>query len=103
MTMARAILSPYFRCASCSWCYSRGANSSAALQLENCQVTANVVTVRKDKSEYHAVQVAASDKTAKNTTKQMRGHFRKAGVMNKAIVREFPVTPDAHIPVGMCL
>lgn len=72
------------------------------LQLENCQVTGNVVTVRKDKSEYHAVQVAATDKAAKNTTKQMRGHFRRAGVPYKAIVKEFPVTPDAHVPVGMC-
>ncbi|KAJ8078891.1 hypothetical protein AAF712_001173 [Marasmius tenuissimus] len=73
------------------------------LQLENCQVTANIVTVRKDQSEYHAVQVAASDKPAKTTTRQMQGHFRKAGVAFKRIVREFPVTPDAHVPVGTTL
>lgn len=30
----------------------------------------------------------------------MRGHFRQAGVPYKAIVKEFPVTPDAHVPVG---
>ena len=31
----------------------------------------------------------------------MQGHFEKAGVPAKRIVKEFPVTPDAHVPVGM--
>jgi len=73
------------------------------LQLENCQVTANITTVRKDNSEYHAVQVAASDRPPKTTTKQMLGHFKKAGVSPKRLVKEFPVTADAHIPVGTSL
>ncbi|CAA7271625.1 unnamed protein product [Cyclocybe aegerita] len=30
----------------------------------------------------------------------MLGHFARAGVPPKRIVKEFPVTPDAHIPVG---
>ena len=30
----------------------------------------------------------------------MRGHFTKAGVSPKLIVKEFPVTEDAHVPVG---
>lgn len=70
------------------------------LQLENCQVTANIKTVRPDQTEYHAVQLAASDRPHKTTTAQMRGHFRKAKVHPKRIVKEFPVTPDAHIPIG---
>ena len=70
------------------------------LQLENCQVTANIETVRPDKTEYHAVQVAASDRPHKTTTAQMRGHFRRAKVHPKRIVKEFPITPDAHIPIG---
>ena len=70
------------------------------LQLENCQVTANIKTVRPDQTEYHAVQVAASDRPHKTTTAQMRGHFEKAGVPPKRIVKEFPVTPDAHVPIG---
>jgi len=74
--------------------------SAFLLQLENCQVTANIETVRPDKTEYHAVQVAASDRPHKTTTAQMRGHFRKAKVHPKRIVKEFPVTPDAHIPIG---
>ncbi|RDX56513.1 mitochondrial 50S ribosomal protein L3 [Polyporus arcularius HHB13444] len=73
------------------------------LQLENCQVTANVRTVREDQSEYHAVQVAASDRSPKNVTKQMLGHFNRAGVAPKRIIKEFPVTPDAHVPVGTTL
>ncbi|KAI0006225.1 mitochondrial 50S ribosomal protein L3 [Russula compacta] len=73
------------------------------LQLENCQVTANITTVRKDNSEYHAVQVAASDRPSKTTTKPMLGHFNKAGVPPKRVVREFPVTADAHVPIGTTL
>lgn len=70
------------------------------LQLENCQVTKNIVHVRPDRTEYHAVQLGASDRPKKTTTHQMRGHFRKAHVKPKYIVKEFPITPDAHVPVG---
>ncbi|KAI0302250.1 mitochondrial 50S ribosomal protein L3 [Russula brevipes] len=74
------------------------------LQLDNCQVTANITSVRKnDRTEYHGVQVAASDRPPKTTTKQMLGHFKKAGVPPKRILKEFPVTPDAHIPIGTTL
>ncbi|KAF7973396.1 hypothetical protein HWV62_15180 [Athelia sp. TMB] len=73
------------------------------LQLDNCQVTANIKSVRRDQSEYHAVQVAATNMTHKNTTLAMGGHFRQAGVQPKRIVREFEVSPDAHIPVGTTL
>ncbi|KAH7912211.1 translation protein [Hygrophoropsis aurantiaca] len=73
------------------------------LQLENCQVTANIVHVRSDRSEYHAVQLGASDRPKRTTTSQMRGHFSKAKVKPKYIVKEFPVTPDAHVPVGTTL
>jgi hypothetical protein len=30
----------------------------------------------------------------------MIGHFRKAGIRPKRIVKEFEVSPDAHVPVG---
>ncbi|KXN86912.1 50S ribosomal protein L3 [Leucoagaricus sp. SymC.cos] len=73
------------------------------LQVENCQVTANIRTVRRNHTIYHAVQVAASDKPERTTTKQMLGHFRKAGVPPKRFVKEFPVTPDALVPVGTTL
>jgi large subunit ribosomal protein L3 len=45
--------------------------------------------------------VAASDRPEKTTTAQMIGHFKKAGVTPKRIVKEFPVTHDAHVPVGV--
>ncbi|KAF7338210.1 hypothetical protein MVEN_02046100 [Mycena venus] len=70
------------------------------LQLENCQVTANIKTVRRNHTEYHAVQVGATDRPVKTESNQMLGHFNKARVPPKRIVREFPVTPDAHVPVG---
>jgi len=73
------------------------------LQLDNCQVTANVTTIRPDQTEYHAVQVAASDRPEKTTTAQMIGHFKKAGITPKRIVKEFRITPDAHVPVGTTL
>ena len=82
--------------------YRRGWLTSPR-QIENCQVTANVKTVREDQSEYHAVQVAASDRPPKNVTKQMLGHFKRAGVSPKRIVKEFPVTADAHVPIGACI
>jgi ribosomal protein L3 len=78
----------------------KGSVVTMYLQLEDCQVTANVRTTRADNTEYHAVQVAATNKPEKSTTKQMLGHFKKAGVPPKRIVKEFPVTPDAHIPIG---
>ena len=78
----------------------RSCPSVFSSQLENCQVTANIKTVRPDQTEYHAVQVAASDRPHKTATAQMRGHFRKAKVPPKRIVKEFPVTPDAHVPIG---
>ena len=81
-------------------CVIRSGPSVFLLQLEDCQVTANVKTLRPDQTEYHAVQVAASDRPHKTTTAQMRGHFRKAKVHPKRIVKEFPVTPDGHVPIG---
>jgi ribosomal protein L3 len=74
-----------------------------AIQIENCQVTGTVSTPRKFKPTYHAVQVAASDRTEKTTTCAMLGHFNKAGVPPKRIVKEFEVTEDALLPAGMSL
>ncbi|KAF8682396.1 Mitochondrial 50S ribosomal protein L3 [Rhizoctonia solani] len=73
------------------------------LQIENCQVTGNVSTPRKFKPTYHAVQIAASDRSEKSTTRAMLGHFSKAGVSPKRIVKEFEVTEDALLPVGTTL
>ncbi|KXN87986.1 50S ribosomal protein L3 [Leucoagaricus sp. SymC.cos] len=73
------------------------------LQVENCQVTANIWTVQCNHTIYHAVQVAVLDKPEWTMTKQMLGHFHKAGVPPKWFVKEFPVMPDALVPVGTTL
>ncbi|KZS88440.1 mitochondrial 50S ribosomal protein L3 [Sistotremastrum niveocremeum HHB9708] len=73
------------------------------LQLEECQVTANVETVRKDQSVYHAVQVASTNVAERKQSYAMLGHFKRAGVPAKRMVKEFPVTADAHVPVGTTL
>ena len=81
-------------------CVVRSCPSVFSSQLENCPVTVNIKTVRPDQTEYHAVQAAASDRPHKTAAAQMRGNFRKAKVHHKRIVKEFPVTPDAHVPIG---
>jgi large subunit ribosomal protein L3 len=50
-----------------------------------------VVTQVKTKQTdgYEAVQMAYEDKKDKHTTKSLKGHFAKAGVTPKKIVREF--------------
>ena len=43
----------------------------------------------KDKDGYDAIQIAYEDKKEKHTTNAEKGHFAKAGVTPKRIVREF--------------
>lgn len=66
-------------------------------------MTGNVKHTRPDGTEYHAVQVGAGHKREKVTHRAMMGHFKKAGTPPKQVVKEFPVTPDAHLPVGTVL
>jgi len=74
------------------------------LQVDSCQVTATVSIRKKAAPDwYHAVQIACSDRPAKTTTKPMQGHFQRAGVPNKHMVREFEVTQDALLPIGTTL
>lgn len=82
-------------------CLSLFLETLIEVQIENCQVTGTVSTPRKFKPIYHAVQVAASDRPEKTTTRAMLGHFNKAGVSPKRIVKEFEVTEDALLPIGM--
>ncbi len=54
------------------------------------EVTPNVVTQVKseDSDGYNAVQIATGEAKAKNTSKQMQGHFSKAGTTPKRKVIE---------------
>lgn len=58
-----------------------------------CVVT-QVRTMEKD--GYEAIQIAYDDKKEKHTTKALQGHFAKAGVTPKKIVREFSRFEAGH-------
>lgn len=50
----------------------------------------------EDSDGYRAVQLAYDDKKEKNTPKPLVGHFRKAGISPKRVVREFDINPDDY-------
>ena len=50
----------------------------------------------KEKDGYDAIQLAFDDKKEKHTTRALRGHFAKAGVTSKKIVREFTRFEAGH-------
>jgi large subunit ribosomal protein L3 len=65
------------------------------------EVEPNVITqIKKDETDgYNAVQLSAFDKKEKNTSKSLQGHFNKAGVKPKKVVKEF----RDFIPEGLDL
>jgi len=50
----------------------------------------------KETDGYEAIQLAYEDKREKKTTKPVAGHFKKAGVAPKKIVREFTRFEPGH-------
>ncbi len=54
----------------------------------------------REKDGYIAVQIAFQDKKEKRTSKAMQGHFAKANVGNKRIVREFRFSDYEELEVG---
>jgi large subunit ribosomal protein L3 len=50
----------------------------------------------KEKDGYEAIQLAYEDKKEKHTTKALKGHFDKAGISPKKIVREFTRFETGH-------
>ncbi len=67
------------------------------LKVEECRVV-DVRTPARD--GYSAVQLGAGAAKAKNTTRPMRGHFARARVEPRAVLREFRVDEDAILEVG---
>ncbi|KAF9970305.1 54S ribosomal protein L9, mitochondrial [Actinomortierella ambigua] len=67
------------------------------LQLEQCQV---VSVLTEEKNGYTALQIGSSDKSRKNVSMPLQGHFDAHGVEPKRKLFEFRVTPDAVLPVG---
>jgi large subunit ribosomal protein L3 len=50
----------------------------------------------KDPDGYDAIQMAFDDKKEKHTTRALRGHFEKAGVTPKKVLREFTRFEAGH-------
>ncbi|PRQ39645.1 putative ribosomal protein L3 [Rosa chinensis] len=65
----------------------------------------NIVSQVKtpEKEGISALQIGCGQKKAKHLTKPEVGHFRAQGVPLKRKLREFPVTEDALLPVGMSI
>lgn len=64
------------------------------IEVEPCTIT-QIKT--KERDGYEAVQVAAFDKKPKNVSKALKGHFEKAGLEAKKLVKEF----RDYIPEGL--
>ncbi|KIM26132.1 hypothetical protein M408DRAFT_73162 [Serendipita vermifera MAFF 305830] len=74
------------------------------LQVEDNQVLSNILTPRRPgKEPYRAVQIGAKNISPHKVHIGMRGHFRRARVQPKQYVKEFKVSEDAHLPLGMKL
>ena len=54
----------------------------------------------KDKNGYLALQVGAGKVKTKNLSKPLRGHFAKANVEPKQVLKEFTVSEDMLLSVG---
>ncbi|KAH6777746.1 ribosomal protein L3 plastid [Perilla frutescens var. hirtella] len=65
----------------------------------------NIVSQVKlpEKEGFCALQIGCGQKKEKHLRKPEVGHFRAQGVPMKRKLREFPVTEDALLPVGMSL
>lgn len=70
----------------------------SVLQLENLQVIARK---ESEKDGYDAVQLGCGIAKPKNVSKAMKGHFAKASVKPKRFVREFRVSKNALLDVGV--
>lgn len=68
------------------------------LALEGLQVVAQKT---QERDGYIALQVGAGSRKIKNVTKPVRGHYAKANVEPKAKLKEFRVTQENLVDVGM--
>ncbi len=69
------------------------------------EVTPMVVTQIKtvETDGYNAIQVATGDVKDKHVNKPMRGHFNKAGVSFKKLLKEFRVDNPSEFKVGQTI
>ncbi|KAG8828018.1 54S ribosomal protein L9, mitochondrial [Serendipita sp. 399] len=72
--------------------------------VQDNQVLSNILTPRgSGNPPYRAVQIGAKNISRRKVHIGMRGHFAKAKVPCKQYVKEFEVSEDAHLPIGMRL
>src|SRR5699024_12273454 len=67
------------------------------IEVDPCVVT----QIKTDKTDgYEAVQLAALEKSSKNTSKPLKGHFEKEDTIPKQYVKEFNSFIHKHDAVG---
>ena len=76
--------------------------NGAAIPVTVLEVGPCVVVQRKeeDRDGYTAVQLGYAEQKEQRMTKPALGHYKKAGVDAKRVLREFRVDADAEVAVG---
>jgi len=76
--------------------------NGAAIPVTVLEVGPCVVVQRKeeDRDGYTAVQLGYAEQKEQRLTKPALGHYKKAGVDAKRVLREFRVDSDAEVAVG---
>ncbi|KAJ2655194.1 hypothetical protein IWW48_005656 [Coemansia sp. RSA 1200] len=67
------------------------------LQLDQVKV---VSLIKTSNSSYARMQIGCGVRKEKTVTKPLLGHYKSQGVEPKAKLFEFPITPNAALPVG---
>lgn len=68
-----------------------------AIEAGPCEV---VQTKTQSKEGYNAIQLGFEEKKENKTTKPLAGHFKKAKVTPKKVLKEIRITPDEKFDVG---
>ena len=71
---------------------------ATVIELDRVQITQIKEPVRANK--FFQVQLGMGEKSLKKITKPLLGHFVKAKVPPKRILREFPVSKECLLPIG---
>lgn len=81
-----------------TWFDAEGKALAATVLYVEPSVVTQVKSVEAD--GYNAIQLGYGKVKEKNVTKPLKGHFNKAGVAPKRVLREFPVENPQEFKVG---